>query len=26
MPYVEEANRRTLALDLGVDRYKIIKC
>jgi cytosine/adenosine deaminase-related metal-dependent hydrolase len=26
MPYVEEANRRTLALDVGVDRYKIIEC
>ena len=26
LPYVEEAHRRIIALDLGVDRYKIIKC
>jgi cytosine/adenosine deaminase-related metal-dependent hydrolase len=26
MPHLEEANRRFLALDVGVDRYKIIKC
>lgn len=26
MPYVEEANRRTRALDVGVDRYKIMEC
>jgi 5-methylthioadenosine/S-adenosylhomocysteine deaminase len=26
MPYVEEANRRTHALDLGLDRYKMIRC
>jgi len=26
MPYVEEANRRTRALDVGIDRYKIMEC
>jgi len=26
MPYVEEARRRTLALDVGLDRYKIMQC
>src|SRR5207249_662464 len=26
MPYVEEAHRRTLALDVGLDRYKISQC
>jgi cytosine/adenosine deaminase-related metal-dependent hydrolase len=26
MPHVEEANRRTRALDVGVERYKIIEC
>ena len=26
MPYVEEANRRTRDLDVGLERYKILQC